>query len=182
MKHCNADGLSRLPLQEEEKGKEDLDSSDVFYSTQFEPQLFTCDLVAKETQRDPNLARVYKAILKSWSERPEGEKLYHNRRNELSIHQGCVLWGSRVVIPSKLQARILTELHDSHFGIVKIKALASSYVWWPEMNQQLEELTKACRGCQQNQNMPSKVSLHPWGGLLLPGSEYTLTLLVHFKA
>ena len=90
-KHCNADGLSRLPLQQEEKGEGDLDSSDVFYSTQFDPLPVTCELVAKETQRDPNLARVYEAILKGWSERPEGDKLYHNRRNELSIHQGCIL-------------------------------------------------------------------------------------------
>ena len=160
--HCNADGLSRLPLQQEEKGEEDLDSSDVFYSTQFDPLPVTCELIAKETQRDPELARVYEAILKGWSQHTEGEKPYHNRRNELSVHQGCILWGMRVVIPPKLQARVLEELHDSHLGIVKMKALARSYVWWPGMNEQLEELAKACSGCQQNLNMPSKVSLHPW--------------------
>ena len=66
------------------------------------------------------------------------------------------------MIPSSLQARILEELHDSHLGIVKMKALARSYVWWPGMNQQIEELAKTCSGCQQNQNMPSKVPLHPW--------------------
>jgi hypothetical protein len=67
----------------------------------------------------------------------------------------------RVVIPNKLQERILKELHDSHLGIVKMKALSRNYMWWPNINQQLENVAKTCSGCLQNQKMPSKVSLHP---------------------
>ena len=43
-----------------------------------------------------------------------------------------------MVIPNKLQDRVLKELHDGHMGVVKMKALARSYVWLP--NIQLEEL------------------------------------------
>ena len=74
----------------------------------------------------------------------------------------------RVVIPNKLQDRVLKELHDGHLGVVKMKALARSYVWWPNINAQLEELAKACSGCQQNQNMPTKAPLHPWEGATTP--------------
>ena len=61
-----------------------------------------------------------------------------------------------MVIPNKLQDRVLKELHDGHMGVIKMKALARSYVWWPNINVQLVELAKACSGCQQNQNMPTK--------------------------
>ena len=57
---------------------------------------------------------------------------------------------------------MLEELHDSHLGVVKMKALARSYVWWPNISGQLEELAKGCDGCQLNQRMPTKAPLHPW--------------------
>ena len=57
---------------------------------------------------------------------------------------------------------MLEELHDGHLGVVKMKALARSYVWWPNISGQLEELAKACSGCQHNQKMPTKAPLYPW--------------------
>ena len=65
----------------------------------------------------------------------------------------------RVVIPSKLQKRVLDELHDSHLGIVKMKALLRSYVWQPNIDRQIKVPTKMCSGCLQNQKMPKKSSL-----------------------
>ena len=67
-----------------------------------------------------------------------------------------------MVIPKKLQDRVLEELHDGHLGIAKMKALARSYVWWPNISGQPEELAKAFSGCQHNQKMPTKAPLHPW--------------------
>ena len=161
-KHCNADGLSRLPLQQKEREETEVDSSEVFHATQFEPLPVTSEAVARETRRDPVLSRVYESIVKGWSGRVDGDKPYYERRNELTVHQGCILWGMTVVIPNKLQGRVLEELHDGHLGVVKMKALARSYVWWPNISGQLEELAKACSGCQLNQKMPTKAPLHPW--------------------
>ena len=160
--HCNADGLSRLPLQQEEFEEMGVDSSEVFHATQFASLPVTSEAVSRETRRDPVLARVHESIVKGWSAHIDGNKPYYERRNELTVHQGCILWGMRVVIPNKLKDRVLEELHDGHMGVVKMKALARGYVWWPNINAQLEELAKACSGCQQNQNMPSKAPLHPW--------------------
>jgi len=74
----------------------------------------------------------------------------------------------RVVIPNKLQDRVLEELHDGHLGVVKMKALARSYVWWPNISGQLEELAKARSECQHNQKMPTKTPLHPWEWVITP--------------
>ena len=56
----------------------------------------------------------------------------------------------------------MKELHDGHLGVVKMKALARSYVWWPNISAQLEGLVKACSGCRQNQKIPTTATLHPW--------------------
>ena len=50
------------------------------------------------------------------------------RREELSSQDGCILWGSRVIVPSRLKPRLLEELHMDHFGSFRMKELAFSYV------------------------------------------------------
>ena len=41
------------------------------------------------------------------------------------------MWGSRVIIPPKYQEQLLEQLHEGHREIVRMKALARSYIWWP---------------------------------------------------
>ena len=80
----------------------------------------------------------------------------------MSVEQGYILWGIRVVIPPSLQPQVLEELHHTHSGIVRMKATARSYVWWPHLDQDLEQLAKSCVQCQSYRNMPAAASLHPW--------------------
>ena len=58
--------------------------------------------------------------------------------------------------------KVLEELRDGYLSVVKMKALAMSYVWWPNISGRLEELAKGCDGCQLNQTMPTKAPLHPF--------------------
>lgn len=70
--------------------------------------------------------------------------------------------GQRVVIPRILRKKVLEELHTAHFGIVKMKALARSYCWWPRIDSDIERLTKSCFDCNKNKNNPQKVTTHIW--------------------
>ena len=79
-----------------------------------------------------------------------------------TILQGCLLWGIRVIIPRKLQDKVLNLLHSTHPGIVRMKSLARSYVFWPGIDKDIEHLVKQCSGCQKQQNAPEKAFLHPW--------------------
>ena len=56
---------------------------------------------------------------------------------ELSVQDGCVLWGSRVVIPSALRSAVVQMLHEGHPGTSRMKALARGVVWWPGMDAEL---------------------------------------------
>ena len=47
-----------------------------------------------------------------------------NHTINLSIEDGCLLRGSRVVVPPKLCSRVVDELHEGHPGIAKMKSLA----------------------------------------------------------
>ena len=53
------------------------------------------------TAKDPLLSKVKRYIMVGWPETQPGEqfKPYRSRWKELSTLDGCILWGSRVVIP-----------------------------------------------------------------------------------
>ena len=87
---------------------------------------------------------------------------FYNRQNELSVVDGCILWGSRVVVPVPGCQLILQQLHVTHPGISRMKGLARSYVWWPGIDKAMEEQVRNCVKCQESLPLPTKAPLHPW--------------------
>ena len=53
------------------------------------------------TARDTVLSQVLQLVLQGWPMKVEHDMLkpYITRTEELSVHAGCVFWGSHVVIP-----------------------------------------------------------------------------------
>ena len=77
------------------------------------------------------MSRVASLVSHGWPNDMDTEEFipYLRRKDELSMMDGCVLWGPRVVIPLNLQDQVINELHENHPGIVRMKALARSYLW-----------------------------------------------------
>ena len=161
--HANADGLSRLPLPHSPQDGS-LDWADVFNMAQIDPLPVTAAEIARHTNRDPVLAKVLTSVStgRALSTTDGDMQPFVRRKDELGLHQGCVMWGIRVVIPSPLRHRVLEELHSGHPGLVRMKALARSFVWWPGIDTDIEQTGKACLGCQAHQAAPPKSPLHPW--------------------
>ena len=88
---------------------------------------------------------------------------FAKRANELSIESGCLLWGSRVIIPEELRKTVLAQIHEGHLGSSKMKALARSYVLWLNLDRDIEDLTRSCEQCQKQKSRPSTTKpSHPW--------------------
>ena len=78
------------------------------------------------------------------------------------MEANCLFRGTRVIIPTCLRPQVLAELHASHPGIVRMKGLAQSQVWWPGMDKSIEAEVGKCMDCQQQRNQPAPVPLHQW--------------------
>ena len=115
------------------------------------------------------------------------EKMYLQVAADLTIQQGLLLKGSRLVIPVAMQKTILGKIHEGHQGITKCRERAKQSVWWPGLSKQIEDLVEKCDKCsKERQNrvepmIPSDVPERPWqtvGSDLfeLNGSNYLLVV------
>ena len=159
--HANCDALSRLPHEDSTVGSEG-----VVYSVSVIDDDFpiTAEDIGKATLVDPVLGKVHQFVMSGWPEGCPDETLkpYHNRRNELSCEQDCVLWSSRVIIPPIFRAKMLGQLHWEHPGMCGMKAIARTCMWWPKMDQEIEEAVRVCTVCQNARNAPPSAPLIPW--------------------
>uniref|UniRef100_A0A8C8DZH6 Gypsy retrotransposon integrase-like protein 1 n=1 Tax=Oryzias sinensis TaxID=183150 RepID=A0A8C8DZH6_9TELE len=115
------------------------------------------------TSTDVLLSQVHEYILKGWPAKPDARlKPYQQRKMESSVRDGCMLWGARVVIPTKGRDKILKLLHQTHTGMSKMKGLARSYLWWPGMDESIEREVQLCEECQKHHKSPPAAPLHPW--------------------
>ena len=160
----NADALSRLPLPEMLE-ETPIPGDTIKLMELLEAIPLHSGQIRVWTRRDPVLSKVHQYALGNWpnSTCPSKElQPYFNRRTEISVEDGCLLWGTRVIVPPKGRAQVLSVLHEAHPGISRTKSLARSYVWWPGLDQEIEEQVKQCGKCQQNQKTPAEAPLHPW--------------------
>lgn len=147
--NCNA--LSRHPINDEMPVFE----GPFMNINMIETEIETIDSakVAKETGRDEVLRKIIMYLREGWpldkNKLSDNEKIFHQKKKELHIEKGCILWGFRIVVPKTLQEAVLTELHASHLGIVKMKMIAQSYFWWPQLDQQIENVSNSCIICTQ---------------------------------
>ncbi|KAL3974523.1 interleukin 1 receptor-like 1 [Sarotherodon galilaeus] len=140
--NANPDAFSLLPLPEI-PGQSNMPPETVFL----------LDRLANSP--DPELSQVKQWLLQGWPATVEQDHLkpYAKRQQELSVQDGCILWGSRVIVPPPGRSQIIEVLHEAHSGISRMESLARSFVWWSGMDSALEEKVKACSQCQSNQKM-----------------------------
>lgn len=160
-KNANADLLSRLPVGEASSG--DPEEYFVFETVLMETPI-TATEISKHTDKDPVLAKVLEFTLSGWPNHCVDPAIqpYFTRRDELSLEDGCLIWGRRVIIPSKLHELILSELHECHPGMSRMKALARCYVWWPGLDKDIEDKVRLCTQCIQVQKAPNPEPLLLW--------------------
>ena len=118
--HANADAMSRLP--QKITGSEPPIAPEVVHLMEF---LDTSPVSSKHirlwTDRDSLLSKIRRWILSGWPEKEKEMQPFFSKKTELSVEEGCILWGSRVVVPSKGRSKVVKMLHEAHPGIVRMK-------------------------------------------------------------
>ncbi|XP_059053689.1 uncharacterized protein K02A2.6-like [Achroia grisella] len=138
----HADALSRLPMN---KVVLEIDNCDLVQS-----QLPICYVdIANETINDLVLLKVFNYTKNGWPNHMSDVAIlpYFKIRHYISIMNGCLVFGSRVIIPHKYQAKVLLMLHEGHPGVVRTKMLARSLFWWPNMCTDIENACQSCEPC-----------------------------------
>ena len=123
------------------------------------------DQIKKEIAKDEVLLSLRAVITQGWpitrSECPSHLHAYWNYRDELTVADGIILKGTRILVPKSLHADVLQQLHYAHQGAEKCKLRAKGLVFWANINQDIEEMVKRCAPCQRNHSMNVKEPLMP---------------------
>ena len=112
-------------------------------------------------------------------------------KDELTSHDGVLLRGTRIVLPTALRNKAVEIAREGHQGIERTKSLIRSKLWFPRINEMVENTLKACFACQVPNVEPkhmeplkmSPMPETPWQNLsmdfcgpLSPG-EYLLVII-----
>ena len=131
-------------------------------------------------QEDDVLALLKQVITQGWPsnvrEVPKELQPYWTFREELTIEDGLILKGTRIVIQSKKCEAVFKHIHEGHLGLNKCKVYAKETVYRPGLNNQLDNLILNCElclkyshaKCKQPHNMAlgQEIPIHPWTKLV----------------
>ncbi|XP_048480662.1 uncharacterized protein K02A2.6-like [Plutella xylostella] len=180
-KNYQADALSRLPLKNEDnRDASELPSYDFSYLNYVEDNFpVTFQEVKSETIKDPLLSKVMNYVKFGWPPKVDtpNERAFFVRKECLHLVQDCLVWGYRVVIPSKLRSSVLDELHEGHCGIVKMKQIARNYFWWERLDEDIERTARACAACRALADRPAPAPLHSWAWPAEPWARINIDFL-----
>ena len=153
-----ADGLSRLPLKQEKDSKAEVEDYFNFFLEDKMP--IDAKQIRQATRVDKVLSKVLLFMNTEWPKSVEEElQPFASRKESLSIDNGLILWGYRIIVPEKFRVDLLEELHSSHVGASKMKMLARQYFWWPKLDSQIENYCKSCDICLKVSDNPNKALL-----------------------
>uniref|UniRef100_A0A2C9M976 Integrase catalytic domain-containing protein n=1 Tax=Biomphalaria glabrata TaxID=6526 RepID=A0A2C9M976_BIOGL len=127
----------------------------------------------EETDKDRTLQKLLILINQGW---PEGKHLlpyqltpYYNFRDEMSVQEGLIFKGERVVVPKSLRLEMKSEVHSTHSGIEGCLKRVRESLFWPGMTGDTKHYISTCEMCQAfqlNQQketlMNHEVHTHPW--------------------
>ena len=125
------------------------------------------------TACDEVLLCVKEMILKGWpeekSEVPAPAHPYFSFRDELTVHDGIIYKGQRVVVPASQRSTIKEKIHSSHLGIDGCLRRARESLFWPNMTTEIREYISRCDICRKyDVSNPKETLMHhdipdrPW--------------------
>ena len=138
--------MSRLPLLTTHSTLEGLAQVQVLQVGHINSTSIDSKQIPLTTINDTLLSQVLGFVNNGWPNLCPSEDLkpFYLRFTEHTNEDHVLLWGLRVVVPTKICRSVLNLLHDTHIGYVRMINLARSRVWWPGIDKDIE---KTCAPC-----------------------------------
>ena len=169
-----ADTLSRAFLQEpNQQSKVCVQLEEIRMSEGWPEEETQLDEIREATSKDEELQCVMQLISREFPATkriaPTPAHPYFNCRFELSVQNGIVYKGDRIIIPRTLRSQIIKRIHSSHLGVEGCLRRAREALYWPNMNTAVRDSVSTCDVCnsfqpeqQQEPLLPQKIPDRPW--------------------
>ena len=164
-----ADALSRFPSQEPVPGEISLAESHVevgrdnqlvdVRAVKLDVGCLHFDRIREATLSDRTLKSLMELVIHGWpatkEELPSGLWDYYKCAGNLSVVDGVLVIGSRIVLPRTMRFPALKALHQGHQGKERLINMAAERFFWPSLNRDCETIVNLCDTC--NLRRPSQV-------------------------
>ena len=64
------------------------------------------------------------------------------------MDEDLIVFGCLLLIPSKMRQEMLAQLHETQQGLVRTKQLARLTIYWPGIDNDIDNVILACKKCQ----------------------------------
>ena len=142
-----ADALSRAPVSTGVDAESEVINS--LTLSPFTPQRL--EEIKLKTAEDFTLIELKEVILRGWPSARQDCPLpvtpYFDYRDELTVQDGIILRGDRVIIPHKMRQEMKEKVHAGHSGINSCLRRARELVFWPRMSAEIRHFIESCDVC-----------------------------------
>ena len=101
---------------------------------------------------DPEYQQLWELILNGFPDHrqqfPESCRWFWNVREHLSIEDGLIVHGCRLLISTVMRQQVLSDLHESHQGTICTKQRAQLTIYWPGIDNDIDNMILSCQLCQ----------------------------------
>ena len=116
--------------------------------------------IQRETENDESLQALKAVIQQGWPEDksalPPVVSPYFNMRDEMSVQDGLIFKGERVVVPKAARGELLRRIHDSHLGVNGCLNRARECLYWPGMTGDIKNHVSTCEACREYERSQTK--------------------------
>ena len=184
-----ADMLSRAYLRVDHSKDENVPEYQIFQLSQ-EQQLFqeiadinqvdymrlsegTHQQIKQCTVAGAALQSLMNTIMTGWPQTKEEVPVcnheYWNYKEELTVQDGVLFKGMKVIVPTSMRPQMIARVHSSHLGPDACVRRARNVLFWPGMVGQIKDQVQCCEVCndflarqQKEPLMTHKIPETPW--------------------
>ena len=121
------------------------------------------ELICEETSIDPTLTLLRHYIHMGWPNDcrmlPQELHMFWNYREDLSMENGLITKGARLLIPSTLRKKVLNQIHGGHLGIKKCMLKARDSVFYQAFPMISTRLWKNVEFVKQVPGQPNQLEM-----------------------